>query len=379
MIYFVYRKGDREILCQNVNIESEERLVNCFHLLENFLLKHFSKINEISKNVEMCEFLLKKKIEEINRIEDVKEGEDVKDNDNEMLSEKIDIFEKYVLIPRLAGDYGYREFMRENYKKAIEIYQKSVSKNNHLTYEKRLLEFIKKLNKPYETIPKECAAVLEMEKYVGTKAEGTSMIKGVILGEIIFGGLCCLLFFIINSIVGHDAIVYITAEWYWGLIVAGLPAVFGAIALRKTWAKLLRQKEYQKAIEFDSLVNGNFVNQFSMIAFVCSILFAVFIFGQFITSNTAFYEDRLKFGSEEELIAIQKETYLYEDIKEIIYSKGVYNDYNEYIDRPSYLLVFENGTVWDSDVYTSVEVVEQKILPLLDSYYEEIRVIEARE
>jgi len=363
-------------------IESEERLEKCFRVLEMFLTKHFKRINEISINTKMYDLILEKKIDEVNRLEDIKpekNDENEKEEDSEMLSRKIDMFEKYVLIPRLAGEYAYREFMRGNYKKAIEIYQKSVAKNNHLTYEKRLLEFIKNLDEPYETILEECAAVLEMEKYVGTKAEGISAIKGMILGEVIFGCMCCVLFLIFNRIAGHDAAVYITAEWYWGLIVAGLPAVFGAIALRKTWAKILRQKDYQKALEFDSLINGNFVNKFSMIAFICSVMFAVFIFLQFVTCNTAFYEDRMEFDTEEKLISIQKDTYFYDDLKEVVYAKGLYNDYNEFIDRPSYLLIFENGAVWDSDIYTSVEVVEQEVLPLLDLYYEEIRVIEARE
>ena len=59
--------------------------------------------------------------------------------------------------------------------------------------------------------------------------------------------------------------------------------------------------------------------------------------------------------------------------------KGVYNEDKDYIDRPAYQLIFENGVVWNSDGYTSVKIVEDKILPLLKPYYEEIEVIEARE
>lgn len=360
-------------------IESEERLENCFRVLEDFLINHFKKINEISLNTEIYHLILKKKMEEVKRLEDIKPEEDEKKEDNDMLSKRIDIFEKYVLIPRLAGDYGYREFMKGNYKKAIEIYQKSVNKNNQLTYEKRLLEFMKSLDKTYEAIPEECASVLEIEKYNGTKAEGVAMLKGAVLGELLFGVLFCGLVYIFNSIVGRGAVVYLAAEWYWGFIIAGLPAIFGSIALRKIWAKLLKQKDYQKALAFDSLVNGKFTNNFSMVAFIISILCAIFFFLQFISCNTAFFEDRMSFGSDEAVISIKKETYLYEDLDEVIYSKGVYNEDNDYIDRPAYLLKFKDGSVWNSDGYTSVEVVEEEVLPLLEAYYEEVQIIEARE
>lgn len=356
-------------------IESEDRLRKCFAVLEKFLLTHFDKIRELSGDSEKYEILLEKKIKEMNRIEDAKLDKE----NGELLSIEADIFEKYVLIPRFAGDYGYREFMRGNYEKAIDTYQKSIQKNKHLEYEKRLLEFIKSLDEPYETIQKDCAAVLEIEEYSSVKADSKLMLKGILLGEILFGGLYCILFLIINSILGHNAVVYITSEWYWGFLIGALPALFGAIALRKIWAKCSKRKDYQKALEFDSLVNGPFVNIFSMVVFIISVLFSMFLFLQFVTCNSAFYEDRMTFGADESFISIKDETHLYEDLKEVVYSKGIYNEYDEFIARPSYLFIFENGTIWDSDVYTSIEVVEKDILPLISSYYDNIRIIEARE
>ena len=96
-------------------------------------------------------------------------------------------------------------------------------------------------------------------------------------------------------------------------------------------------------------------------------------------SNTAIFEDKMTFGSEEAFISIKKESYLYEDLDEVIYSKGVYNVDNDYIDRPAYLLRFKNGAVWNSDGYTSVKVAEEGILPIIKPYYEDIQVIEERE
>ena len=53
-------------------------------------------------------------------------------------------------------------------------------------------------------------------------------------------------------------------------------------------------------------------------------------------------------------------------------------EYGDYIDRPSYLFCFENGTVWDSDGYTSVKEIEEKIIPVLTHYVDTIQTIESR-
>lgn len=58
--------------------------------------------------------------------------------------------------------------------------------------------------------------------------------------------------------------------------------------------------------------------------------------------------------------------------------RGVYNDYGHFIARPSYVLEFEDGTVWNSDGFISVKEVEEYVLPLLDFYYKDIIHIEAR-
>ena len=79
-----------------------------------------------------------------------------------------------------------------------------------------------------------------------------------------------------------------------------------------------------------------------------------------------------------ELLIPIDESCNYQDLKTVYYSKGLYNVYGDFIDRPSYLLEFSDGRVWDSDGFTSIEVCEEHILPLLEEYYEKIEQIESR-
>ena len=78
------------------------------------------------------------------------------------------------------------------------------------------------------------------------------------------------------------------------------------------------------------------------------------------------------------LFYAEMKTTQFENITAVYYSEGVYNDYGDYIARPSYLIQFEDGTVWDSDGFTTVRKTEEKILPLLEPYYDEVIKIKER-
>ena len=65
-------------------------------------------------------------------------------------------------------------------------------------------------------------------------------------------------------------------------------------------------------------------------------------------------------------------TYAYEDVEQVYYIEGRINDFDELVERGSYVLVFANGTAIDMDASISVKETEEHVLPLLDPYINEI-------
>ena len=347
-------------------IESQTRLEACFQVLKRFFLKHYAEINAIAVSLEKLKIIKEAKEEEIRRL-----CMDEKDRNNEELLEYwITGFEKYVLLPRFAGEGTYREFLKENYGKAIEQYRKLVIKNTHISYEKRLLEFMENVEEPFEAISKECNSVLEAAELNGDKEEGIALIKGVVVCELFFGTICAAIIFLANRILASDTVLFYSLPWYWGFVLGGLPAIFGTIALRHPLGRKLQGSRYQKKLEYEALTNMGLADKLANIVFAVSIFGMLFLLVLMLKEFTAFYEERMEF--------VTAEVCYYKDLEAVIYSEGVYNDYGDYIDRPSYLLCFADGTVWDSDGYTSVEEVEEQILKVLQPYYTEIETVKSR-
>lgn len=360
-------------------IESEKRMKACFEQLALFLKKHMKAINAIAVDSEKCTAI---KTEKLSHIQRLSMGEKSKDKDMESFEEMqefwIDSYERYVLLLRFAAEGCYREFLRGNYQKAIVQYEKMRTKGQLTSYEERLLAFIKALDMPFEAIPEECDSVLEAREFNGSLKDGLAYLYGVFLCELVFGAIGCAIVMLFNIFLSRNTLVFCGLPWYWGLIAGGLPAVFGSIALRRTLARFTRKGNYEKAMIYDEIMNSKNVSKFANIVFGIAIIFALVITVVLSVCSTGFYEDRLVFNDGEEMISFEMDTCYYKDLDKVIYSEGVYNDFGDFIDRPSYLLTFEDGTVWDSDGFTSVEVVEEEILPILEGYYDEIHTVEAR-
>lgn len=338
-------------------IESEERMEACFLRLALFLKKHMKKMNEIAMDSEKCAEIKEKKLSHIQRLS--MEGE-------------------YVLLLRFTAEGAYREFLRGNYQKAIAQYEKMLEKKQLTAYEERLLIFLKELEEPYEALPKECDSVLEAKEFNGSLKDGMAYLLGAFVCEIVFGAIGCIVVLVISGILSRGSIAFFGAPWYAGLLGGGLPAIFGTIALRRPLAKITRRKNYKKAMEYDEILNSEKLYRFTYVVFAISVIFSIIATVSLSVCTTGFYKDHLTFHSGEEMISFQFDSCNYNDLKEVIYSEGVYNDYGDFIDRPSYLFIFSDGTVWDSDGFTSVEKVEKEILPIIEGYYNEIRTVESR-
>lgn len=353
-------------------IDSKERLEACFAMLGGFLRKHYNKINEFAKNIETSERIKAEKLEDMLRLylsevpePDLEEG-------------MLEVYEEYVLLIRYTGDAAYRQLLCGNYEEAMKMYGQMEKKGSFTGYEKRLYEFLKSQNSPYELLPKECNSVKRVKEWDKPSKEGLSILLTALAYELVLGVIFALIVAIINAVLSKDTVYYAGESWGYGFLMAGLPAVFGGIAHRNLIRRFLQKDMFEEGQKLEAMINPGWVEPFTR------IVFGVVFVGSFalniliVFMSTSFYTTHMSFDASDALLRREQVTCEYSNLQNVYYSDGVYNDFGDFIDRPSYLLEFEGGIVWDSDGYMSVEDVERHVLPILNDYYDEIEHIEAR-
>lgn len=352
-------------------IESEQRIEACFSVIQDFLLKHLAAMQMMAKDTELCTGIQDAKQEEIKALfmEEIKEAE--------LEEYAVHGYETYVLLPRYAGESAYREFVCGNYEKALKLYGQISAKGALTSYEKRLCKFIEGLTEVYAAIPEECDTVRNVRKLNAPSGEGLSILLAVLVCEVVLGAVFAGVVAVINGILSSGTVYYAGMQWYYAFLFAGTPAIFGGIALRNHVRRLL-QKTYQENSAFDKLLNPPWVELFARSVFGAALVIMLFMCVCTSFMSTRFYKEYMTYEDGEELIPGEPVSCSYADLKAVYYSEGLYNDFGDFIDRPSYLLEFADGTVWDSDAYISVEETEIYVLPLLKSYYDEIVHIEDR-
>ena len=77
-----------------------------------------------------------------------------------------------------------------------------------------------------------------------------------------------------------------------------------------------------------------------------------------------FYEDHALIYEE----GIRPQRVEYDDISEIYYILGRYNDFGDLISRPSYVLVLHNGEAIDLDCTASMKKQQQLIETIFDNF-----------
>ena len=140
----------------------------------------------------------------------------------------------------------------------------------------------------------------------------------------------------------------------------------------------MEKDTFEEGLQLEKMINPKWIEPFARVVFIIAFVvgFVTNIQGAFC--STSFYDTYLSFDVDEDFFGWEFAVCEYDKLQKVYYSEGVYNDYGDFIGRPSYLLEFENGVVWDSDGYMDVKEVETCVLPIIKEYYDEIEHIEAR-
>lgn len=290
------------------------------------------------------------------------------DENEESLDFERRFYERFYYLNRFSVFEGYYSFLRDDYSLAIKQYKKLAKKDTLMEYEKQLIETMEN-NHIYDAISKECFALDDIQPYLETsKKNGKNLLMCMLVVFIPSVFILIGIMFGMRFLFSNGCLIYCGAQWWWGIMCAFLPAIFGGVAFRREIMKFLKIENIIQALDFDDILNSEFTNQFAMGSFLLSCLVSIFFVFVLTSENVSFYDDYLKMPNG----FIHRDIYQYSEIEKIYHIDARYNDFGYRIERESYILLFDNQEYLDLDGYASINVCEEEILPLLNIDVEQI-------
>lgn len=353
-------------------IESTERLEACFAMLSDFLYRNYSRINELAKSTEDSEKIKADKLTDMLSVylSEVPE--------KELEADMWQLYEDFVLLLRYTGEGAYRALLMGNDEVAFKQYAQMEKKGQLTAYEKRLYAFLQTEEGEYVILPDACNGLKRVKQWDNPNKEGLSILLMGLVYELVFGVIYSVIIAVINAVLGEGAGYYAGTPWGVGFVFAGLPAVFGGSAHRHLARRFMEKEAFEDGLRLEKMINPTWIEPFARIVFVIAFVGSFVVNVQVAFCSTSFYDTYLSFDRNEGFFEREVVSCEYSKLENVYYSEGLYNVYGDYIGRPSYLLEFKDGIVWDSDGYMEIEAFEKNVLPILEVYYDEIVQVEAR-
>lgn len=343
-------------------IENPQRLENCFSALTAIIDSHLPEIERaiLSGSLDNGELF-----ESYIHIFDLKKSDlNFELIDTDELDGNYFIYlqnwRNDLLVNRFTVAAPYSAFLKGDREKAIALYEKFSKKEALLPYEEKLINFLRSENsKDFTPITKECFAQKMGEK--NANISPLEMLKLFSVSYVFFAAVFCAVFAILNAVISAGSLYFFATPWYCGLIPAALCAIFASMAFRRQIYKITAKKELKEKLDMDSLINGKKTNALAIGAFIAFSLVSVLGSAMMLSDHILVYENSVKYLAED----LSYNEYSFEELSAVYYVSARYNDFGDRIERPSYVLVAEDGQIIDLDGYTSVKTSEATVIPLL--------------
>ena len=351
--------------CYFPYIESEERMNCCFDALTEVIDSHvedFEKIVTSFRHEEMRRY----QFESIKGIYSLKEDDY---NNSEIYIKMLEMGETMTFLQRMTTLDAYYILCCGNREDAIKKYEKLQSKNLLFDYEKRLLEFIKKTeNADFKPITDACFSYKEAKPYI--MGSNIFSFKSFVFSLGVTIPVFLISTFIVENIMSAGAIARYGAPWWVNVLFGAVSALMVTIGFADNINKLVGDKKVKTRVKYRQILESKLskditeviFRSFSAILFACVIMLSIF--------TTSVYDTYIKTPNDDNPFTSFE--IRYEDIEKIYYMNARYNIYGDRIDRPSYVLIFKDGTMFDFDMINTAEETEEDVLPLLEKYDLEI-------
>lgn len=251
-------------------------------------------------------------------------------------------------VVRLSDFRPYREFLKGNWGKSLKLYKK-LEKRGLSEYEKGLCRFMEDpANRGFQPISRECYTLQSFKKSTGQLAD----LKGMLLVYAVAAVFFCGLIQILNAIHALGTVYYQGLWWWFGLILAGLPAIFGYGAWQdKIQAILNRKRPWVKEFYSFAMAKSDFYKKFYKVFkwLVVVMLIAEIGFCAWLCTQSDCFYDTYAVTSSLRQRPDERVRFEYEDVVAIYHLNGRYNEYGDRLERQSYVICLRDGTWMDLD------------------------------
>jgi len=280
-----------------------------------------------------------------------------------ILNYNIELYNDWLMLRYATG--GYLAFLNGKYKKAIKSFSRY---KKRLAYEERLLAFLKSLKEGecYDAVPHGLNTLREGLKAQINAGELPAILltwlftTPVLLVPYLALYYTCLYIF-------SGKFLYNTGFELYNALFVFLPAFLTAICwsyfMRKKVYALLFRKSAKRKQEYDSILNSGsedrFMRGFTRFIVSLCLIFTVLLANTNISFKHNGIVDRSSFFS------LRGRYYPYSKVNSLWCIEGRYNGFGEWLDAPSYVIVFENEKKLDLYQYIEYSDMERHILPIL--------------
>ena len=340
-------------------INDLKKMEYCFSVLKNFITKHLDKIHTISSDNDMNIRYDRLRLQI-----------------NELLNQDVFAYKsmnpyyyRYMMnsynrmVNLRFAIYHYGQYLEGNYDKTLKYFNNTLKL---MFYEKRLHNFIKGLIEKEEKY-----TAVDLSKYnLNLSRKQTTNIGdlGIVLVSIIIVTFITplpitLVYYLITFFHGMGSICNSAVENILVAVVCGLFLTICSVPyIRPYIYKYIFKTNMEQFLSYDKIMTLGWEKKFYKYIlrfFIAGSMIAVLLFS---TSGLRLYDEEIKIR---DTFDLQTTIYYINDIEYVEYLSGRYSPNGNWVERPSYVLHFQDGTIIDLDKYADYDKMLEYLLPKL--------------
>lgn len=338
-------------------IETAQRMDACFKTLTEFLTQLLPVLETLGSTGEdqaLLKTWISKEASWTSPEEILRKGSFQQKN----FFSALDAYESLLLIRHTHFDPWYRYLLGDP-KAALKQYR---SRKDLSDYERGLCEFLASPEaEGFVPISGDCFALKDKNSVTRGKDDSLTMGLCALALYGVFAPVLCLVMGLIQIIGAWGAACWFGAPWYFGALLAALPAMFGGIALRRRLIPLLFRKTAARQLEFDDIISDTPLVRYLSRGMLAVTTAAVLILIPVVSgSSVQLFETH---GTIHHSL-FEHQHFSYDEVEVIYHIHSRYNDFGERVELDSYVIATSDGNLTDLYGFASGKETREKALPI---------------
>lgn len=284
---------------------------------------------------------------------------DYNDPEDRKLREELERDFESVMVGRHTDLDAYHAFLLGNWDRALKKYRK-MEKHGLSAYEQGLCRFMEDpKNRGFQPMPPECFALPDYRAFQSAKND----LLGIGLLWVPCSVLLCGIIAAVNGVLGRGTLFHFAMPAWFGTVLGIGPALFGYHAVFQPY--ILDWLRKKKDLEFYSMLDHHPTTNKIAVSFFGAIVLLSLGFCISTPQICDRFYDSYAICTREDDSSFR---FGYDEITQIYYIRGRYNDNGDLVKRGSYVIVLRDGTCVDLDGNATEEEQEELVEALFSDF-----------